>query len=570
MSIKSHETGEREVSLDDAKAELERLLGDDRFRVSDRQRDILRYLAERRLSGCEEGVKAYSIALDVLGRPSGFDAANDPIVRIEISRLRTSLESYYGVFGAELGVTIHIPKGSYLTLFLKVPFVRGYQLSAITDATPASTVMSVQEAAMAISAGRRSIWIGVGAAVLVLVVLLAGIGLLHLSPTMTTKPTLTVTMSAVSPDMAGEASLARDLLLTVLTQFQTVVVAKPTFASVRASSTNRSYDIEIKYYGDNDDRSVWWQIVDRTSGDLLKSGVERVEASGRSAGTVREEMVGILARRIAATRGIVNTIEMQRNPKDALGNACVLRAEFALDEGGSAESAAAAGCLERTLARVPDDPDANALLARILVSPRGHTINAAIRDRALELAKRAASLAPLSDRAQTALMTVHFLAGRTDVAIEAGNRAISFNPNSPEVAASMGLVLFSSGYWKAGVDLARTASDESDVPPRDAMLVLALDAYRNGNWSKASLLAEQVNCSDFMVRAVRAAALGQLGAPDANARLDDARGRDHDFERLFHQRMATVRMQPQIVADLETGLSKAGANFTAVASNGQP
>jgi hypothetical protein len=134
----------------------------------------------------------------------------------------------------------------------------------------------------------------------------------------------------------------------------------------------------------------------------------------------------------------------------------------------------------------------------------------------------------------------------------------------------MGLVLFSSGYWKAGVDLARTASNESDAPPRDATLVLALDAYRNGNWSEASLLAEQVNCTDFMVRAVRAAALGQLGAPDASARLDDAEGRDRDFERLFHQRMAAARMQPQIVADLENGLSKAGANFAAVAGNSRP
>ncbi|MDK4717271.1 hypothetical protein [Rhizobium sp. CNPSo 4039] len=569
MGSKSHEIGEREASLDSARLELERLLGDDRFRVSDRQRDILRYLAERRLAGCEEGVKAYSIALDVLGRPSGFDAANDPIVRIEISRLRTSLESYYSVFGAELGVSIHIPKGSYLTLFLKTPLVREYRTLAITNELVRPTKASGLEFAIT-PVKRRRYWIAVAGAALAILGLLAAAGLLRLSPAITTKPTLTVTMLAASPDMVGEAGLARDMLLAALTQFQTVVVAKPTFAAVRKGGTERSYDVEIKYYGDSDDRSVWWQIVDRSSGDLLKSGVERVEANGRSVAAVQEDMAGILARRIAATRGIVNTIEMQHSPKGALGNACVLRAEFALDEGGSLDAAAAADCLERTLVRVPDDPDANALLARVLLSPRGHPIDAATRARALALAKRATSLAPLSDRAQTALMTVHFLDGRADAAIEAGNRAISLNPHSPEVAASMGLVLFSSGYWKAGVDLARTASNESDAPPRDATLVLALDAYRNGNWSEASLLAEQVNCTDFMVRAVRAAALGQLGAPDASARLDDAEGRDRDFERLFHQRMAAARMQPQIVADLENGLSKAGANFAAVAGNSRP
>ncbi|TXI11961.1 MAG: hypothetical protein E6Q76_01745 [Rhizobium sp.] len=568
MGTKSHEIGRCEASPEKARAELERLLADHRFRVSDRQRDILRYLAERRLAGCEEGVKAYSIALDVLGRPSGFDAANDPIVRIEISRLRTSLESYYGVFGAELGVSVHIPKGSYLTLFL--PVESGDQALPVIDETLPLSDEHDQKTIVTVPTKRHRRWlVGAGMA-LGAVIALATIGVIYFSPPMTTKPILTVIMAPASPDMIGESNLTRDMLLTALTQFQTVVVAKPALAAVRRRNTDRSYDIEIKYYGDSDDRSAWWQIIDRTSGDLVKSGVETVEASGRSAAAVREEMAGTLARRIAATRGIVNTIEMQRNPKGALGNACVLRAEFALDEGGSHDSASAAGCLERTLARAPDDADANALLARVLVAPRGTAIDADTRSRALELAKRAASLAPLSDRAQAALMTVHFLEGRTDAAVEAGNRAISLNPNNPEIAASMGLVLFSSGYWKAGVDLARTASGESDVPPRDAMLVLALDAYRNGNWSEASLLSEQVNCTDFMVRTIRAAALGQLGASDAGARLADAKGTDHDFERLFHQRMATLRMQPEIVADLEMGLSKAGANFGTVASAGKP
>ena len=99
MNAEVHDLKACEVFLDDAKAELKRLLADSRFRVTERQKDILRYLAERRFEGCEEGVKAYSIALDVLGRPSGFDASTDPIVRIEISRLRSALDAYYQAFG---------------------------------------------------------------------------------------------------------------------------------------------------------------------------------------------------------------------------------------------------------------------------------------------------------------------------------------------------------------------------------------------------------------------------------------------------------------------------------------
>ena len=117
MGAEVHYARASEVPLSEARAELERILSDPRFHATERQRAILRYLAERRFAGCEEGVKAYSIALDVLGRASNFDASNDPIVRIEVSRLRSSVENYYEAFGAERDVTIHIPKGTYVTLF---------------------------------------------------------------------------------------------------------------------------------------------------------------------------------------------------------------------------------------------------------------------------------------------------------------------------------------------------------------------------------------------------------------------------------------------------------------------
>lgn len=570
MAVETSEIRSGEVSLEKARLELERLLSDDRFRVSDRQRDILRYLAERRLAGCESGVKAYSIALDVLGRPSGFDAANDPIVRIEISRLRTSLESYYGVFGADLGVSVYIPKGSYLTLFLKTPDRGGVDDLSVNGGLPAPLRDSVRVADVRRPSRPRWKWLLVAGAAVSVALLLVTAGTLYLLPNTTSKPSVTLAMTAVSADLNDEAAQTTDMLLTALTQFQTVVVAKPSLESSRSLGVFPRYDVEMKYYGTSDDHSVWWQIVDRMSGELLKSGVETVEISGRSPAAVREEITGILARRIAATHGVVNTFEVQSSPKGALGNACVLRAEYALDEGGSRGIAAASLCLERTLARTPDDPDANALLSRILLAPRDRAIDAATRARSLELAKRAVLLAPLSDRAQTALMIAHFLDGRTDAAIEAGNRAMALNPNNPDAAASLGLVLFSAGYWKAGVDLAQTASNESDTPPRDAMVVLALDAYRNGNWSEASLLSDRVNCTDFIVRAVRAAASGQLGATDANALLNDVKGSDHNFEDLFRDRMATARMRPEIVADLEAGLSKAGANFPTVISAQQP
>jgi hypothetical protein len=567
MSAEVHDDGACEVSLNEARTELERLLADNRFRVSERQRGILSYLAERRFKGCAQSVKAYSIALDVLGRSSDFDASTDPIVRIEISRLRTALDTYYSVFGAATQASVHIPKGSYVALFPKTPIphdpVEDHHNNLLVGFDGA--VGAPFEAASGMRHRRLGMTAALGLSAAVAVA--AVIWWTADQPMMTAKPTVVVAMSAVSDDMEGEAGLTKDTLITALSQFQTIVVSRSRTVLPKGGAS-RSYEIDLKYYADGDDRSVWWQMVDSKSGSLLKSGIQKIAIEGKAPASVREEMAGALARQVASSRGVINSIEMQEAPKGAPGNVCVLRAEYALDEGDADDILGATRCLDRTLALAPDDPDAISLFARLKVTVDDGEAGAVLK--AVDLAKRAVSITPLSDRAQTALMMAQFAAGHTQAAIEAGNRSIALNPNSAGAAASLGLVLFSSGFWKAGADLAQEAAAMSDSTPRDATLVLALDAYRSGRWSEASLLAEQVNGSDLVTRSLRAAALGELGAADAKGRFLEAKAGTKDFEQLFRQKMMALRMRPEIVRGLETGLSKAGANFDTVASVAGP
>lgn len=568
MGAEVHDARTCEVSLSEARAELERILSDPRFHATERQRAILRYLAERRFAGCEEGVKAYSIALDVLGRASNFDASNDPIVRIEVSRLRSSVENYYEAFGAEQDVTIHIPKGTYVTLFPRshVPYEHDEEEVALESNLPETPddvpVCLVVEGPAAVSSSGRPLMIHTGMALLLCAAIAAGVVIYASKPSLTVRPSVALSMDAVDTRMQGEASQTRDMLLTALTQFQTLTVAKAGYAGVRAQkAAGRAYEIDLKYYGDGDLRSVWWQIVDSQSGDLLKSGLETISIDGKSPAATRQEIVDVLARRFAATRGAINNIETHASSAESIGNACVLRAEYQLDDGSSDNMASVRSCLERTLAVDPSNSDAEALLARVLIAPEAAAGDAAVRGRALDLANRAVSIAPMSDRAYVALMMTQFADGRVDAALQAGNRAISLNPSNPDSVAKLASVLFSAGYFDAGVAMAQDAGRAVDIVPRDAMLVLALDAYRRGEWSEASLLAEQVNCADFVVRALRAAALGQLGSDQAKQRLADVRGGDPDFERTLRQKLETRRFQPLLSAEIQDGLTKAGAVF---------
>lgn len=105
------------MSPRDVVGQLERIVESDEFHASDRNRSFLRYVTDETLAGREVGIKAYTIACNVFGRPEGFDSARDPIVRIEAGKLRKALERYYLTAGVTDPIRIEIPKGSYVPTF---------------------------------------------------------------------------------------------------------------------------------------------------------------------------------------------------------------------------------------------------------------------------------------------------------------------------------------------------------------------------------------------------------------------------------------------------------------------
>jgi len=80
---------------DQIREELERILTSDDFDASERNHAFLRYVVEETLAGRAHLIKGYSIAQSVFKRSPDFDPQLDPVVRIEASRLRRSLERYY-------------------------------------------------------------------------------------------------------------------------------------------------------------------------------------------------------------------------------------------------------------------------------------------------------------------------------------------------------------------------------------------------------------------------------------------------------------------------------------------
>src|SRR3954451_12744550 len=97
-----------------ARTQLEKVLAHSMFSGAPRLSSLLRYLLEETLAGRGDQLKEYTLGVAVLGRGSGFDPRLDSIVRVEASKLRARLETYYKNAGAKDDILIELPRGSYV------------------------------------------------------------------------------------------------------------------------------------------------------------------------------------------------------------------------------------------------------------------------------------------------------------------------------------------------------------------------------------------------------------------------------------------------------------------------
>ncbi|MFQ5915855.1 MAG: tetratricopeptide repeat protein [Nitrospinota bacterium] len=117
MPDPAFEPPEGAPSPEDVRAQVEKILLHPEFAASERIQDFLRFIVEETLGGRAEGLKGYTIGVEVFGRDESFDPQIDTIVRVEAGRLRRKLQLYYSEEGQNDLIHIEVPKGSYVPLW---------------------------------------------------------------------------------------------------------------------------------------------------------------------------------------------------------------------------------------------------------------------------------------------------------------------------------------------------------------------------------------------------------------------------------------------------------------------
>jgi len=103
-----------ELSRDDTRAHLARVMASAGFIGSESIRRLLAFTVEKTLAGESAQIKEYTLGLEVFGRKESFDPRTDAIVRVQAWKLRERLLAYYESEGAREYIRIEYRKGSYV------------------------------------------------------------------------------------------------------------------------------------------------------------------------------------------------------------------------------------------------------------------------------------------------------------------------------------------------------------------------------------------------------------------------------------------------------------------------
>ncbi len=491
--------------------QLRAILSSPEFGSSKRRRELLRYLVDETLAGRGQELRAYAIGTSVLGRPASFDPQSDAIVRVELHRLRASLDSYYRTH-PEAPLVISIPRGQLSVRFRTLPELEAAPLSL-------------------------------------------GICLPHRH-------------GSADPALAdGLASR----LLTALTPFEGLRVVGPlpatqggAAARARAAESRVRFLLRGSVRGTRERIRVELQLTDATDGEEVWAGSQDFGAS--------EDLLAVedavLERTVGKLAGPYSFISRRLEAARRGGSGGPLQHAFRAHEAflarpnpaGFAEARAA---VEEASRREPEAGGVLGLLADLYLTAwwLGLAADPDLLERGETLARRAVELDPTSQNARFSLSFAHFLRRRRGLFRMELERARELNPQNALVVAGLGLLAGCDGDVEQGLSMiAEAVRRNPDVPPWWRLLE-CVGHYQRGDYERALQQAEQFRMPDlYLGPLLRAACLGALGRGAEAAPEVERLGRElPGLREQGRERLARVLHDDDLVERLLAGLAGAGA-----------
>jgi len=137
----------KQIEIQKVEFALANILRSAKFAAAPQMSAFLNYVVKQTLAGNASRIKAYTVAVDALGKPETFDAQNDPSVRVLAKRLRSALDNYY-LLNPETETIVEMKAGSYVPKFLLQQGIASSDQKAEENSVP-----EIQPTRMAVSGG---------------------------------------------------------------------------------------------------------------------------------------------------------------------------------------------------------------------------------------------------------------------------------------------------------------------------------------------------------------------------------------------------------------------------------
>ncbi|WP_413991950.1 hypothetical protein ACMDCR_07600 [Labrys okinawensis] len=496
------------------RAQLKRILETPAFEATQRSRDFLAYVVDETLAGRADRIKAFTIATDVFGRNSNFDAHGDPIVRLEAGRLRRALDQYYAAAGHEDLVRISIPKGGYVPLFEPNvtfrPPAEATRLPSRRRFVPL-TLAATLAAAAAVTFGLLTLFAAappVGPAIPRLMV--------RPFEDLTGSGASRVVVKGLTQEIIGQLAKFKDIV-TVEDDGSAKPIARNARYILAGGVSVAADKLRLQArVSDAEDSAVLWAQTYETA--FEPSQIIAVESEiARQVATALGQPYGIIFKADASR-------SMQATTGDWSAYSCTL-SYFAYRANLDAKSHPnVRKCLEDAVARFPNYATAWALLAQTYIDEMrfGYPVDAstspASLERAIAAANRAIDLDPQNVRALQAKMLTLYFDGQLDAALNVGKRASATNPNDTELMGEYGSRLADSGQWNEGCELIAEALDRNPGPSGYYETILSICAYVRKDYKEAATLVRKAAVMDNPAYHLIAAAIfAEAGLADEAA-----------------------------------------------------
>ena len=398
---------------------------------------LLVYLVEETLAGRSDDIKGYSIAVDVFNKDPSFNPDLNPLIRINVGRLRRSLELHYAKATEDMPFRIVIAMGNYAPQFLPMHSSKDSvkaQPDSFYDSVP------IDRPVIAVLPFRN----------------------------LTGDPNQDYFVQGFAEELSIELSRYQDFKIL---GYHAGVFPRHESGAEERKSIDAHFSIEGSIRKDEQAVKISIKAFDAMTGEQIWGEHYRRNLTDSSLMMIQEDIVGEAMAKLFSEYGVVPHVlakeTKNKRPNDLSVYEAILRFYYYETQHTPETHKAAFYALESAVKKDPECGTALAMLAELYALRYMLDLpnSAGSLKKAAELSKKACDVDPMNQMVRIVSAVICFYNEQKELFFQEMDKALDLNPNSPLRIGSIGFFLALYGDWERGKALLEKAMTQNTGYP---------------------------------------------------------------------------------------------------------